>query len=85
MATATYGRARTDITPEEKAKFPPYLQSAMEDWARDKIVPSVIHGAAAIESWVTDFKDAINLFLATKDVAATQKTLVDAATKALGK
>lgn len=77
--------ARTDITPEEKAQFNPYLQSCMEDWARDAIVPSVMHGAAAPESWVVDFKDAINLFLVTRDVAGTQAALVAAAKAALGK
>jgi glucose/mannose transport system substrate-binding protein len=77
--------ARTDITAEERAQFNPYLQSCMEDWARDAIVPSVMHGAAAPESWVVDFKDAINLFLVTKDVAGTQAALVAAAKAALGK
>ncbi|MEM4546848.1 MAG: extracellular solute-binding protein [Nitrososphaerota archaeon] len=77
--------ARTDITPEEKAQFNPYLQSCMEDWARDAIVPSVMHGAAAIESWVVDFRDAINLFLITKDVAGTQKVLIQAAEAALAR
>ncbi len=76
--------ARTDITPEEKAQFNPYLQSCMDDWARDAIVPSVMHGAAAPESWVVDFKDAINLFLVTRDVARTQAALVAAAQAALG-
>jgi len=75
--------ARIDITPEERAQFPPYLQSAMEDWARDEIVPSVIHGAAAIEAWVTDFKDVIGMFLVTKDVEAAQAALVEAAEEAL--
>jgi hypothetical protein len=32
-----------------------------------------------------DFKDAINLFLVTKDVAGTQAALVAAAKAALGK
>ncbi|MGY4706578.1 ABC transporter substrate-binding protein [Candidatus Bipolaricaulota sp. J31] len=75
--------ARTDLTAEEKALFNPYLQSCMDDFARDAIVPSVIHGAAAIESWVTDFKDAVNLFLVTKDVAGAQTMLVEAAEAAL--
>ena len=75
--------ARTDLTAAEKAQFNPYLRSCMDDFARDAIVPSVIHGAAAIESWVTDFKDAVNLFLATKDVAGTQRALVEAAGAAL--
>lgn len=75
--------ARTDLTEEEKAQFNPYLRSAMEDFKKDKIVPSVIHGAAAIESWVTDFKDAITMFLVRKDVKATQDALVKAAKSAL--
>jgi len=64
--------ARTDCDPK---LFNAYLQSAMVDWSKDAIVPSVIHGAAAIESWVTDFKDAITLFLTSGDVAGTQKAL----------
>ncbi len=75
--------ARTDLTDEDKAQFNEYLQSCMEDWATDAIVPSPIHGAAAIESWVTDFKDTINLFLVTKDVKAAQQALVEAAEAAL--
>ena len=71
--------ARTDCDP---ALFNPYLKSCMEDWARDAIVPSVIHGAAAIESWVTDFKDAITLFVTTGDVAATQAALQQACVNA---
>lgn len=75
--------ARIDLTPEEKAAFNPYLQSAMEDWSRDAIVPSPMHGAAAIESWVRDFSEAITLFLVTRDVRRTQAALVDAAKAAL--
>ena len=75
--------ARTDLTDADKAQFNEYLQSCMEDWATDAIVPSPIHGAAAIESWVTDFKDTINLFLVTKDVKAAQQALVEAAEAAL--
>ena len=67
--------ARTDCDP---ALFNEYLQSAMADWAVDAIVPSVVHGAAAIESWVTDFKDAIVLFVTSGDVAGTQAALQQA-------
>jgi len=42
-------------------------------------VPSVMHGAAASESWVTDFKDVISLFVARPDVKTTQKALVSIA------
>ncbi len=64
--------ARTDCDP---ALFNAYLQSAMVDWAQDSIVPSLAHGAAAFESWVSDVKDAINLFISTGDVGQTQATL----------
>ncbi len=67
--------ARTDCDP---ALFNEYLQSAMADWASDAIVASVVHGAAAIESWVTDFKDAIVLFVTSGDVAGTQAALQQA-------
>jgi glucose/mannose transport system substrate-binding protein len=61
--------ARTDCDP---ALFNEYLQSAMVDWSKDAIVPSLAHGAAAKESWVTDFKDVITLFVASGDVASAQ-------------
>jgi len=64
--------ARTDCDP---ALFNEYLQSAMDDWASDAIVPSMFHGAAAIESWVLDYVDAITLFVVSGDVAGTQAAL----------
>lgn len=65
--------AAFEVVPETY----PYLTSAAEDWATDAIVPSVVHGAAAFESWATDFKDVITLFVASGDVARTQSALAD--------
>lgn len=76
--------ARTDLTAEEKAQFNEYLRSTIVDWGRDAIVPSVVHGAAAIPSWLTDFNEAITFFLVTEDVSGTQRTLIAAAEMALG-
>ncbi len=67
--------ARTDCDPN---LFNEYLQSAMVDWNQDAIVPSVVHGAAAIEAWVTDYKDVITLFVASGDVAGAQAGLQQA-------
>jgi glucose/mannose transport system substrate-binding protein len=67
--------ARTDCDP---ALFNEYLQSAAVDWGQDAIVPSVMHGAAAVESWVTDYKDTVTLFVASGDVAGTQTALQQA-------
>ena len=49
--------ARTDCDNEAFKAVPAtyeYLTSAAEDWASDAIVPSVVHGAAAYESWATN-------------------------------
>ena len=67
--------ARTDCDP---TLFNEYLQSAMVDWSQDAIVPSMAHGAAAIESWLTDYNDIITLFVASGDVAGTQAALQQA-------
>jgi glucose/mannose transport system substrate-binding protein len=64
--------ARTDCDP---TLFGPYLQSSMQDWAKDTIVPSLAHGAAAKEGWLTAIQDAIVVFVTQQDVAATQKAL----------
>jgi glucose/mannose transport system substrate-binding protein len=47
----------------------------MEDWKKDTIVPSVVHGAAAKDGWAQSYTDAINSFVTNQDVAATQKAL----------
>jgi len=67
--------ARTDCDPK---LFNEYLQSAMKDWASDAILPSVAHGAAAVEKWATVFKDILNAFATRGDVAATQAALQQA-------
>ncbi|HXL02928.1 MAG TPA: ABC transporter substrate-binding protein [Candidatus Atribacteria bacterium] len=71
--------ARTDIN---KDLFGDYQKSVMEDWEKDVIVPSVMHGAAAAEGWVTEYKDVIALFVARPDVEVTQKALVQVAERA---
>lgn len=68
--------ARTDV---DMSDFNAYLKSCAEDWNKDKIVPSVIHGAAASEGWTTEYKDAIALFVAKRNIMKTQKSLIMAA------
>lgn len=67
--------ARTDCDP---ALFNEYLKSAMVDWSKDSIVPSVAHGAAAYEKWATVYKDILTTFITQGDVAAAQKALQQA-------
>jgi glucose/mannose transport system substrate-binding protein len=67
--------ARTDC---DASLFDPYLQSAMQDWQRDKIVPSLAHGAAASPSWLSDISDAVTAFVTDQNAGALQGRLVDA-------
>jgi glucose/mannose transport system substrate-binding protein len=64
--------ARTDCN---QALFNAYLQSAGKDWKSNALVPSVMHGAAAFESWATKYKDTMALFVTSGDVAKTQAAL----------
>ncbi len=72
--------ARTDC---DYSTFDAYLQSSAEDWQKDEILPSVVHGAAASEGWATAYIDAIGAFVTSRDVAGAQQALIDAAAEAL--
>lgn len=65
--------ARNDL---DKGLYDDYQKTAITDFASNEILPSVVHGAAAKESWVTDFVNTLNAFSGKKDVAATQAELV---------
>jgi glucose/mannose transport system substrate-binding protein len=69
--------ARTDA---DVSKYTDYHKDAMKDWAKDEIVPSIVHGAAAKLSFMTDYMNIINQMAAgKKSVAETQAALVKAA------
>ena len=57
--------ARTDT---DRSLYDVYLLSAMDDFESDAIVPSLAHGSAASESWLTDFNDIMNVFVTNRDV-----------------
>jgi glucose/mannose transport system substrate-binding protein len=61
------------------AGYDSYQRSAMDDFKSNVIVPSVVHGFAARESWVTDYVNTVNVFAVVRDVAAAQQSLVQAA------
>lgn len=61
--------ARTDCNP---AKFDVYLQSSAKDFAKNKLVPSEVHGSAAPEGFATVFNDVVNLFVTGKNVKTAQ-------------
>jgi glucose/mannose transport system substrate-binding protein len=55
-----------------------YLQSAMDDWANNKVVGSLTHGVVANDSWKSEIDTALGLFLADKNVENFQAALVAA-------
>lgn len=67
--------ARTD---GDRSLYDVYLQSAMDDFASNEIAPSLAHGAAASEGWVTAFNDAMTLFVSDLDVAGAQSAMAQA-------
>ncbi len=67
--------ARTD---GDRALYDEYLKSAMDDFNSNTIVPSLAHGAAASEGWVTAFNDTMTLFVTKLDVAAAQTAMAKA-------
>ncbi len=69
--------ARTDAG--QSNAYDDYQRAAMAEFKINTIVPSVVHGFAAKESWVTDFVNAMNVFATNRDVAGTQQMLVQAA------
>jgi glucose/mannose transport system substrate-binding protein len=70
---------RTDCNPD---LFGPYLQWAGQEWIKDTVVPSLAFGSAAKPGWLAAISDAINTFVTTQDVAATQTLLVNACAEA---
>jgi glucose/mannose transport system substrate-binding protein len=69
--------ARTDC--DYNKGFNDYLKSAASDWGKDRIVPSVVHGAAAGPKLTKAYGDALVLFAANGDVAKAQAALVGGA------
>jgi glucose/mannose transport system substrate-binding protein len=67
--------ARTD---GDRGLYDVYLQSAMDDFASNEIAPSLAHGAAASEGWVTAFSDVMTFFVSDLDVVSAQDGFVQA-------
>ncbi|MCC9075329.1 ABC transporter substrate-binding protein [Litorilinea aerophila] len=68
--------ARTDA---DLSVYDEYQLEAMEDFKTNILVPSIQHGAAAKQSFVLDYAIALNVLATTRDVAAAQAQLIQAA------
>jgi glucose/mannose transport system substrate-binding protein len=65
--------ARTDV---DKSKFDGYHQWSMEEFAKDKLLPSCVHGEAAPEAFQKALNDAVSAFVADKNVENFASALV---------
>jgi len=68
--------ARTDA---DRSKFGPYHNWSMDSFAKDKLVPSVVHGSAAPAAFQQALNDAVTAFIVDKNTDAFAKALVTAA------
>ena len=68
--------ARTDC---DRSKFGPYHNWSMDSFARDALVPTLVHGSAAPADFQQAFNDAVTSFVVSHDVDALAKELVQAA------
>jgi glucose/mannose transport system substrate-binding protein len=68
--------ARTDADP---SKYSEYQKWAMDEWKKDKIIPSIVHGSAAGLAFMTDYMNAINVFATKKDTDQTAAAILKAA------
>jgi glucose/mannose transport system substrate-binding protein len=67
--------ARTDV---DKSKFDGYHQWSMDEFAKDNLVPSCVHGGAAPESFQKALNDAVTSFVQNKNVDTFATALVQA-------
>lgn len=56
-----------------------YLGDSLKDWGSNKLAGSIQHGVSVNQPWLAAITESVGLFLGTKDVAALQKGLADAA------
>lgn len=62
----------------DRSLYNAYLQSAMDAFATNEITPSLAHGAAASEGWVTAFNDVMTLFVTDRNVETAQAAMAQA-------
>lgn len=58
----------------DKDKYDPYLTNSMNDFAENALTPSIAHGSAAPEGFITALNDNINGLVTTGDVDSAFET-----------
>ena len=72
--------ARTDV---DRSKFDSYHQWSMDSFARDKVIPSCVHGEAAPAAVQQALSDAVTTFMTDRNVDSFANALVQAAKETL--
>ena len=67
--------ARTDA---DVSLYDVYLQSSIKAFSAEKLAPSIVHGAAAPEAYMSTYGNALNVFAADLDVDTLVQSLQDA-------
>jgi glucose/mannose transport system substrate-binding protein len=67
--------ARTDAVSAAPDLYNAYLQSAAADWAENRLVGSLAHGVAANERFMGDFNQVMEIFVASRNSAATASAM----------
>ncbi len=62
----------------DKSLYGVYLQSAMEDWSKDVVVGSLVHGVVANPTWATQITTDWGAYIIDFDTAKFQAALVTA-------
>jgi outer membrane protein OmpA-like peptidoglycan-associated protein len=70
--------ARTDV---DKSKFDGYHRWSMDEFTKDKLVPSCVHGGAAPEAFQKALNDAVSSFVPDKNVENFATALLQEAKK----
>jgi glucose/mannose transport system substrate-binding protein len=63
----------------DMSNYDPYLTSTIEDFSTKIITPSIAHGSAADESFITSMNDAINILLTTGNTSNAKRSILWAA------
>lgn len=70
--------ARVDA---DKSKYDEYGKDAMEDFNNSRLVPSLAHGSAASEGFLTKVNQAVNIFVTQRDADNFIQALQNAASE----
>ncbi len=68
-------------TDGDRSLYDEYLKSSMDSFQKDAIVPSVPHGAATAEGWLTMINDVMTVFVSDLNVNSAMAGFVKAAQK----